>query len=113
MAKLGFVLTRRTVVDRMNLDRLRAHMIEAAEQCGRTALPQLAEPVPLTKLLADWPQGRALIFCDEEGGAPFLDSVKPGPAAILIGPEGGFAPDFEDEILKAALVTQGGEVKRK
>ncbi len=98
VARLGFVLTRRTVVDRMNLDRLRAHMIEAAEQCGRTALPELAEPVALPKLLDSWPDGRALIFCDEEGGAPFLDSIKPGPAAILIGPEGGFAPEERDRL---------------
>ena len=98
VAKLGFVLTRRTVVDRMNLDRLRAHMVEAAEQCGRTALPQLDEPVSLANLLAGWPPERALIFCDEEGGGPFLDSVKPGPAAILIGPEGGFAPEERDRL---------------
>ena len=98
VAKLGFVLTRRTVVDRMNLDRLRAHMVEAAEQCGRTALPQLDEPVSLANLLAGWPPERALIFCDEAGGGPFLESVKPGPAAILIGPEGGFAPEERDRL---------------
>lgn len=86
------VLTRRTVVDRLNLDRLRAHMIEAAEQCGRTALPALAEPVKLGALLADWPPERALFFADETGGAPAFESMRahPGPAAILIGPEGGF-----------------------
>ncbi len=100
VAKLGFVLTRRTVVDRMNLDRLRAHMIEAAEQCGRTALPELAEPVTLPKLLDSWPDGRSLIFCDEEGGEPMADVVKRGPAAILIGPEGGFAPE-ERTLLRA------------
>lgn len=98
VARLGFALTRRTVVDRMNLDRLRAHMIEAAEQCGRTALPQLTEPVPLSKMLADWPPDRALIFCDEDGGGPFPDSVRPGPAAILIGPEGGFAPEEREQL---------------
>ncbi|MEN3747226.1 16S rRNA (uracil(1498)-N(3))-methyltransferase [Sphingomonas sp. HF-S3] len=86
------VLTRRTVIDRLNLDRLRTHMIEAAEQCGRTALPRLDEPVKLAALLRDWPADRALFFADETGGAPALEAMRatPGPAAILIGPEGGF-----------------------
>lgn len=86
------VLTRRTVIDRLNLDRLRTHMIEAAEQCGRTALPRLDEPVKLAALLRDWPADRPLFFADETGGAPALEAMRarPGPAAILIGPEGGF-----------------------
>jgi 16S rRNA (uracil1498-N3)-methyltransferase len=93
VARLAPVLTRRTVVDKLNLDRLRAHMIEAAEQCGRTALPELAEPVTLAALLKAWPAGRTLYFADETGGgAPLASAVKPGPAAILIGPEGGFEP---------------------
>ena len=62
VARLVPVLTRRTVVDRLNLDRLRAHMIEAAEQCDRTALPELAEPVKLDALLRDWPAERALVL---------------------------------------------------
>lgn len=92
VAKLVPVLTRRTVVDKLNLDRLRAHMIEAAEQCGRTALPVLEEPMPLARLLDDWPEDRRLIFCDETGGIPIAAALKEqaGPAAILIGPEGGF-----------------------
>ena len=85
------VLTRRAVVDKVKDDRLRVHMIEAAEQCGRTALPELSPQVKL----ADWLPtlaGRTLFFADEEGGAPFAEAIKanPGPAAILIGPEGGF-----------------------
>lgn len=87
------VITQRTIVDRLNLDRLRAHMIEAAEQCERTALPILDEPVKLAAILRAWPADRALIFADEEGGVPMIDAVVPGPAAILIGPEGGFTPD--------------------
>lgn len=90
VARFRPVITQRTVVDKLKHDRLRAHMIEAAEQCERTALPQLDEPVKLAALLRDWPADRALIFADEEGGAPMADAVKPGPAAILIGPEGGF-----------------------
>lgn len=87
------VITRRTVVDKLNLDRLRAHMIEAAEQCGRTALPQVAEAVKLPTLLRDWPADRALYFADELGGVAARDAIRPGPAAILIGPEGGFDDD--------------------
>ena len=95
VARLVPVLTRRTVVDKLNLDRLRAHMVEAAEQCGRTALPELAESVTLAALLKAWPAGRTLIFADETGGAPMAEALRtaPAPAAILIGPEGGFTPD--------------------
>ncbi|MEO5492505.1 MAG: 16S rRNA (uracil(1498)-N(3))-methyltransferase [Sphingomonas sp.] len=92
VARLTPVLTRRTVVDRLNTERLRAHMIEAAEQCDRTALPELADPVKLDALLRDWPAERALFFADETGGAPAAEAMAAhqGPAAILIGPEGGF-----------------------
>ena len=92
VARLVPVVTRRTVVDKPNGERLRAHLIEAAEQCGRTALPQLAEPVKLPRLLADWPAERALFFADETGGVPALEAMRAraGPAAVLIGPEGGF-----------------------
>ena len=98
VARLLPVLTRRTVVDKLNLDRLRAHMIEAAEQCGRTALPELAEPVTLAALLRDWPAGRTLVFADETGGIPLAQAARPGPVAILIGPEGGFTSEERDLI---------------
>ncbi len=101
VARFVPVVTRRTVVDRPNTDRLRAHMIEAAEQCGRTALPEVAEPVKLAALLRGWPGGRALYFADEQGGAPVREAMKPGPAAILIGPEGGF-DDEERALIRAA-----------
>ena len=90
------VLTRRSVVDKLNLDRLRAHMIEAAEQCGRTALPALVEPMKLERLLKDWPADRTLFFADETGGEHFRP--EPGAAAILIGPEGGFDPQEREAI---------------
>ena len=90
VARLVTVLTRRTVIDRLNLDRLRAHMIEAAEQCGRTALPTLGEPIALPALLRSWEPARALVFADEEGGVPLGAAAPPPPAALLIGPEGGF-----------------------
>jgi 16S rRNA (uracil1498-N3)-methyltransferase len=92
VARLVPVLTRRSVVDKLNGERLRAHMIEAAEQCGRTALPDLGETMKLAALLKSWPEDRALFFADEAGGTPALEAMQErrGPAAILIGPEGGF-----------------------
>jgi 16S rRNA (uracil1498-N3)-methyltransferase len=95
VARIVPVATRRAVVDKLNAERLRAHMIEAAEQCERTALPELAELTNLEALLRDWPAGRCLFFADEGGGQAMLDAVRKrsGPAAVLIGPEGGFHPD--------------------
>ena len=90
-ARLVAVITQRTIVDKLNLDRLRAHIVEAAEQCERTALPELSEPQKLGKLLQAWPADRTLFFADEAGGEAF--SAAPGPAAILIGPEGGFTDE--------------------
>ena len=87
------VITARTVVDRLNLDRLRAHAIEAAEQCERTALPTLDEPMKLKAALDGLRTRRALYFADEDGGAPMTRAARPGPAAILIGPEGGFTDE--------------------
>jgi 16S rRNA (uracil1498-N3)-methyltransferase len=66
-------------------------MIEAAEQCGRTALPELAPPVALPALLAGWSADRMLVFADEAGGAPATGLGLRWPAALLIGPEGGFS----------------------
>ncbi|HYD11513.1 MAG TPA: 16S rRNA (uracil(1498)-N(3))-methyltransferase [Allosphingosinicella sp.] len=90
-ARLQPVLTRRTIVDRLNLERLRAHAVEAAEQCERTALPALDEPRKLEALLREWPADRLLYFADEGGGERFAPAS--GPAAILIGPEGGFTEE--------------------
>lgn len=92
-ARLQPVITHRTIVDRLNLDRLRANMIEAAEQCDRTALPELREPIKLPALLKGWEESRMLLFADETGGLPIAEIARPGPSAILIGPEGGFTPD--------------------
>ncbi len=109
------VMTARTVVDRLNLDRLRAHSIEAAEQCGRTALPELFEPAKLKTVLTDWDEGRALYFADEAGGAPMMQAARPGPAAILIGPEGGFTDEERDLIRAhpaACAITLGPRILR-
>jgi 16S rRNA (uracil1498-N3)-methyltransferase len=108
VARLVPVVTRRTVVDRPNTDRLRAHMVEAAEQCDRTAVPEVADPVALPALLRDWPAERTLFFADEQGGAPAAHAMRarPGPAAILIGPEGGF-DDAERDAIRTAPQSVG------
>lgn len=93
------VLTARVNHARLKPERLRAHMVEAAEQCGRTALPELAEAVKLSDLLKDWPADRALFFADEEGGVAMQALSPAPPAAILIGPEGGFSPDEREMLL--------------
>ncbi|CAN5362111.1 16S rRNA (uracil(1498)-N(3))-methyltransferase [soil metagenome] len=95
VARLQPVLTRRAVVDKLNLDRLHAHLVEAAEQCGRTALPELAPMVKLDALLRDWPEGRHLFFADETGGQAIAEALSAhrGRAAFLVGPEGGFDPE--------------------
>ena len=92
---------RRSQVRQINASRLRKRMIEAAEQCERTALPELEPIVRLEKLLADWPETRALFFCDERGGspAPAAMAAHRGPAAVLIGPEGGF-DDSENAVIR-------------
>jgi 16S rRNA (uracil1498-N3)-methyltransferase len=96
------VLTRRCVADRLNPERGRAIVTEAAEQCARTALPELAGPVKLDALLDAWPTNRALFFADETGGASAAAAfaAHSGPAALLIGPEGGF-DDAERAIVRA------------
>ena len=100
VARFVPVLTARCVVDKVKEDRLRAQMIEAAEQCERTALPEIAPLDKLDALLKNWPAGRALYFCDERGGVPFGNAIKSGPAAILVGPEGGFT-DHENIAVRA------------
>ena len=97
VSRLWPVFTRRTNAGRVNTDRLRAHLTEAAEQCERLSVPELAEPAALDKVLAEWPAERSLLFLDESGaGRPLarvLSDLPPGPLALLVGPEGGFAPE--------------------
>jgi 16S rRNA (uracil1498-N3)-methyltransferase len=99
-ARIQPMLTRRCVADKLNLERARAITTEAAEQCARTALPELGEPLKLDALLAGWPGTRALFFADENGGEPAAAAfaAHSGPAAILTGPEGGF-----DDAERAAI----------
>ena len=100
-ARILPVQTDFTNADRIRQDRLQAHAIEAAEQCGGTFVPEVAPLTPLSRLLADWPIGRALIWGDEAlVEAPQSAPLPPAPAAILIGPEGGFS-DPERSRLRA------------
>jgi 16S rRNA (uracil1498-N3)-methyltransferase len=100
-ARLIPVMTQRTVAERVRLDRLESIAIEAAEQCGRTRLPEIGEPVSLKQLLDDRHASRTLYFADEGGGEPAADAFQRGPALILTGPEGGFTED-ERAAIRAA-----------
>ncbi len=97
VARIQPVFTQFTNAERLRLDRLRAHAVEAAEQCGETWVPEVAEPVRFGPLIDGWDPGRRLMFCDEERAAPpaaqALKAAASGPWAVLIGPEGGFAPE--------------------
>jgi len=101
VARLIPVITRRTIAERVRLERLEAIAIEAAEQCGRTRLPEIAEPVSLPQMLAGRDPVRRLYFADESGGAPAAKVFEPGPALILTGPEGGFADEERTSIRDA------------
>ncbi len=82
--------------DRVRIDKMRAHVVEAVEQCGATFVPEVREPVKLSAILQDWPADRPLYFCDEAttGDAAGFGAVPPSTkAAILIGPEGGFSEE--------------------
>ena len=104
VARLQPVITERTIVERVKHERLEAQIVEACEQCGRTALPELAEPVKLPQLLDAWPGDRTLLFADEEGGEPMASIAAPAPAALLTGPEGGFTARERDLLLAAPAV---------
>jgi 16S rRNA (uracil1498-N3)-methyltransferase len=92
-ARLVPVMTQRTVAERVRLDRLRSIAIEAAEQCGRTRLPQIGQPIPLSRFVEELDPARRLYFADENGGEAVAGTLGEGPAAILIGPEGGFTEE--------------------
>ena len=88
------VQTRHTNAERIRQDRLQAHATEAAEQCGATFVPEVADLVALDRLLAGWPAGRQLMWCDEGTAGPVAPLTGPaGPWAVLVGPEGGFSSE--------------------
>ena len=104
------VITRRTQFSRVNLERMRANVIEAAEQCGVISVPEVAPERPLLAALDTLaPDGR-LIFCDEDAPvadpAAALSGLPPGPLAVLIGPEGGFDESERAALLRLANVTR-------
>lgn len=91
-ARIVPVQTDHTNADRIRRDRLQAHAVEAAEQCGGTYVPEVTDLCRLSDVLASWPDERQLMFCDEtRAGAVGALPDTPGPWAILIGPEGGFS----------------------
>lgn len=102
------VITQRTIVARVNLDRLRANATEAAEQTERLTVPDVRQPVALDRLVSTWPAGRHLLLADETGGGrPVADDLagldqtaRAAPWAVLIGPEGGFTRAELDSIMR-------------
>lgn len=101
VARLVPIITQRTIVDKLNLERMRAHIIEAAEQCGRTALAAIGAPAKLDAFLRTRDAQRRLYFADESGGERAASAFAPGPSLILTGPEGGFTSD-EAAAIRAA-----------
>lgn len=98
------ILTARTNADHVNLERLRAIAIEAAEQCERLHVPEIREPKPVMKLLADWPE-RPLFVADERRTAGLLGPAF-GPSALMVGPEGGFTDQELEAIARTPLITR-------
>jgi 16S rRNA (uracil1498-N3)-methyltransferase len=109
-SRLQPILTRHAQVARVNLERMRANAIEAAEQCGILTLPEIRPPLTLERMIAEFEPARLLVFCDEE--AQVKDPVaalsqarnargaQAMPLAVLVGPEGGFAADERAALLK-------------
>jgi len=119
--RIRLAVTRRTQADHTNVSRLQAIATEAAEQTGRLDVPKVLEPVKLEKALDEWDQGWRLMFCDEAGDDPdaqwgggegrarpaqeALGGQARGPWALLIGPEGGFAPEERARLRGLGYVT--------
>jgi 16S rRNA (uracil1498-N3)-methyltransferase len=105
VSRIQPVITRHTQVARVNLERMRANSIEAAEQCGVLNLPVIAEPVSFASAMTDAGSDRLLVFCDEDAEvhdpvAALGAAAKGQPLAVLIGPEGGFSEDERASLLK-------------
>jgi 16S rRNA (uracil1498-N3)-methyltransferase len=109
-SRLQPILTRHAQVTRVNLERMRANAIEAAEQCGVLTLPEIAAPLTLERMIAEFDPARLLVFCDEEAEvkdplaalseARSARGAQPMALAVLVGPEGGFAADERAALLK-------------
>lgn len=114
VSELRPVLTARTQTRQVNRERLSAIAREAAEQSERLTVPAIAEPVTLSALLASWPENRSLIVAAERRTAPPL-RPNDAPSALLIGPEGGFAPEELDALARhpfVSLTSLGGTILR-
>lgn len=103
VARVVPIATDRTNAERLRRDKALAHVREAAEQCGALHLPEVEEMAPLSKVLAEWDPARRILWADEDQSGPasalgVLMSEKPGPWAVLIGPEGGFSPAERDRL---------------
>lgn len=109
---LSPVITRYTQVSRVNLERMAANAVEAAEQCGILTLPQINPPRALAEWVASLPAERVLAFCDEEasGHDPIaaLRQAPAGPVSVLVGPEGGFAAEERTQLLRRAVTLSLG-----
>lgn len=103
------VMTQHTNAERVNVERLHAIAVEAAEQCGRLAVPEVKTPQALIKIVAEWPADRRMFVLDEHGGGtPIADALqkhKSGPCGFLVGPEGGFSADEIAALKRAPFVT--------
>ena len=103
------VMTQHVQASRLNVERMRANAIEAAEQCGILTIPDCREPVKLADLLAGWDGARRLIFCDEredaESPIETLRALPRSPLALLIGPEGGFSAEERSALSELPFVT--------
>jgi 16S rRNA (uracil1498-N3)-methyltransferase len=106
------LFTERTVMSRVGEERLATIAMEAAEQCERLTLPDLRSPLSLPAALAKWPEGRILLMLDESGnGKPIaeaLAALPPGPAALLVGPEGGFSKSELDALGRLTFAVRVG-----
>ncbi len=107
VARIQPVQTRFTNAERIRQERLQAHAIEAAEQCGGTFVPPVMSLRPLGQVLDEWPGDRQIMFCDEAmvGARVALEGAGAGPWAVLIGPEGGFSPDERTRLHAMAQAT--------
>lgn len=101
------MITRRTIAERVNLDRMRANAIEAAEQCNLVFLPEVLEPRPFEHVLRDWKPERSLVYCDETlSGVSPLETLRQlaTPTAVIVGPEGGFTPEEKQALMRLDFV---------
>jgi 16S rRNA (uracil1498-N3)-methyltransferase len=108
VSRLQPVITHRTIADRVNLERMRANAVEAAEQCGILSVPMVSAAIKLSHALDRWEDGRTLLFCDESAPAGSavadLATIPKGPTALLVGPEGGFDEQERADVLSRPFV---------